>query len=207
MWAETSKREVSYALCNDRRTLLWFANQRAIEYHPTLFTVDRPDRITHLVLDLDPPDGDAFAAGRSRSRTSCGRRSPTSGSRARSRRAAPRACTSSCRSTITRRPRTRPRRRARSRRAPSGSIPSIATTAFMKEDRERQGVRRLDPRRRRDGHRGVQPARPARRPRVVPGRVGRSRRRHAGRLHRAHRARAARRRATRGPSRCRARSA
>src|SRR5215472_18209139 len=34
MWAEASKREVSYALCNDRRTLLWFANQRAVEYHP-----------------------------------------------------------------------------------------------------------------------------------------------------------------------------
>ena len=34
MWAETSKRDVSYALCNDRRTLLWFANQRAVEYHP-----------------------------------------------------------------------------------------------------------------------------------------------------------------------------
>jgi DNA primase len=31
-WAETSKRDVTYALCNDRRTLLWFANQRAIEY-------------------------------------------------------------------------------------------------------------------------------------------------------------------------------
>ena len=28
-WAEASKREVSYALCDDRRTLLWFANQRA----------------------------------------------------------------------------------------------------------------------------------------------------------------------------------
>ena len=36
IWAEASKREVSYALCNDRRTLLWFANQRAVEYHPTL---------------------------------------------------------------------------------------------------------------------------------------------------------------------------
>jgi bifunctional non-homologous end joining protein LigD len=60
-WAETSKREVSYALCNDRRTLLWFANQRAVEYHPTLVRVDRPDRITHLVLDLDPPEGDGFA--------------------------------------------------------------------------------------------------------------------------------------------------
>ena len=60
LWAETSKRDVSYALCNDRRTLLWFANQRAVEYHPALVTVDRPDRITHLVLDLDPPEGDTF---------------------------------------------------------------------------------------------------------------------------------------------------
>ena len=62
LWAETSKREVSYALCNDRRTLLWFANQRAVEYHPTLVRADRPDRVTHLVLDLDPPGTEAFAA-------------------------------------------------------------------------------------------------------------------------------------------------
>ncbi len=60
-WAESSKREVTYALCNDRRTLLWFANQRAIEYHPSLLSVDPPDRVTHLVLDLDPPEGDNFA--------------------------------------------------------------------------------------------------------------------------------------------------
>jgi bifunctional non-homologous end joining protein LigD len=60
-WAETSKRDVTYALCNDRRTLLWFANQRAVEYHPTLVRADRPDRITHLVLDLDPPDAAAFS--------------------------------------------------------------------------------------------------------------------------------------------------
>ena len=60
LWAESSKREVSYALCNDRRTLLWFANQRAIEYHPTLVRADAWDHSTHLVLDLDPPVGDAF---------------------------------------------------------------------------------------------------------------------------------------------------
>ncbi|HUK67837.1 MAG TPA: ATP-dependent DNA ligase [Streptosporangiaceae bacterium] len=60
LWAETSKREVSYALCNDRRTLLWFANQRAVEYHPTLIRADRWDRPTHLVLDIDPPSADAF---------------------------------------------------------------------------------------------------------------------------------------------------
>ncbi|HEX7277486.1 MAG TPA: non-homologous end-joining DNA ligase [Acidimicrobiales bacterium] len=67
MWAETSKRNVSYALCNDRRTLVWFANQRAVEYHPTLVRMDRPDRTTHLVLDLDPPgagaDGFPMAVG------------------------------------------------------------------------------------------------------------------------------------------------
>jgi bifunctional non-homologous end joining protein LigD len=61
LWAETSKRDVAYALCNDRRTLLWFANQRAVEYHPTLVRVDRWDRMTHLVLDLDPPEGGGFA--------------------------------------------------------------------------------------------------------------------------------------------------
>jgi bifunctional non-homologous end joining protein LigD len=57
VWAETSKREVTYAVCDDRPTLLWFGNQRAIEYHPALVRVDRPDHVTHLVLDLDPPEG------------------------------------------------------------------------------------------------------------------------------------------------------
>jgi bifunctional non-homologous end joining protein LigD len=61
-WAETSKRTVTYALCNDRRTLLWFGNQRAVEYHPTLVSADRPDHMTHLVLDLDPPSADDFPA-------------------------------------------------------------------------------------------------------------------------------------------------
>ena len=60
VWAEASKREVSYALCNDRRTLLWFANQRAVEYHPSLMLAGRWDSPTHLILDLDPPAADAF---------------------------------------------------------------------------------------------------------------------------------------------------
>jgi DNA ligase D len=59
-WAESSKRDVTYAICDNRRTLLWFANQRAIEYHPTLVTAERTDRMTHLILDLDPPEGDSF---------------------------------------------------------------------------------------------------------------------------------------------------
>jgi DNA ligase D len=60
MWAESSKREVAYALCNDVRTLVWFGNQRAVEYHPALVRVDHPDRTTDLVLDLDPPEGAGF---------------------------------------------------------------------------------------------------------------------------------------------------
>jgi DNA ligase D-like protein (predicted polymerase) len=62
IWADASKREIHYALCNDRRTLLWLANQRAIEYHPTLGLAGNIYRPTHLILDLDPPDGADFAA-------------------------------------------------------------------------------------------------------------------------------------------------
>ncbi|MET0702383.1 MAG: ATP-dependent DNA ligase [Mycobacterium sp.] len=62
IWAEASHREVHYALCDDRRTLLWLANQRAIEYHPTLGLADDIYRPTHLILDLDPPGDDDFPA-------------------------------------------------------------------------------------------------------------------------------------------------
>jgi DNA ligase D-like protein (predicted polymerase) len=63
IWAERSKRDVAYALCNDRQTLLWFANQRAIEYHPTLARADPHGFVqTHLVLDLDPPAQAGFNA-------------------------------------------------------------------------------------------------------------------------------------------------
>src|SRR5579872_6875892 len=61
MWAESSKREVRYALCNDRRTLMWLANQRAVEYHPNLFLAGHPDRPTYLILDIDPPAGGSFS--------------------------------------------------------------------------------------------------------------------------------------------------
>ncbi len=59
VWAEASQREVRYPLCEDRRTLLWFAGQRAVEFHPTV--LDLRARVTHLVLDLDPPERASFA--------------------------------------------------------------------------------------------------------------------------------------------------
>ena len=60
MWAESSRREVRYPLCDDWRTLLWLANQRAVEYHPTLGLAGHLDRPSYLVLDIDPPAGGPF---------------------------------------------------------------------------------------------------------------------------------------------------
>jgi bifunctional non-homologous end joining protein LigD len=58
---QDGRRVVRYPVCDDRETLLWFANQRAVEYHPTLFRGHAFDAPTHLVVDLDPPAGsDAF---------------------------------------------------------------------------------------------------------------------------------------------------
>src|ERR1051326_2512035 len=53
LWAESSQRQVRYAMCNDRRTLLWFGNQRAVEFHPALVVAAAWDRPTHLIMDLD----------------------------------------------------------------------------------------------------------------------------------------------------------
>ena len=54
-WAASSGRQVRYPVVDERRGLLWFANQRAVEYHPQLFTGTDWHRQTHLVVDLDPP--------------------------------------------------------------------------------------------------------------------------------------------------------
>ena len=61
VWAHASQRDVAYALCDDRRTLLWFANQRAVEYHPSMLRVGE-HHAERLVLDLDPPPGADFTA-------------------------------------------------------------------------------------------------------------------------------------------------
>ena len=200
IWAETSKRDVAYALCNDRRTLLWFANQRAIEYHPTLARADPTRPPDPPRARPRPARGDGVrrpSRGRARS---CARRSPTSGWPARSRPAAPRACTSSCRSTQPALARRSPRPRGRSPRAPSASIRELATTAFIKEDRDgkvfvdstRVGgatvVAAYSPR--------VRPGVPVSFPVVV----GRARRRRAGRLHRSTRRRRCSAAPTRGPT-------
>lgn len=62
MQSDAGRRQVRYALCDDRRTLLWFANQRAVEYHPQLFRGLDWGAPTDMVVDLDPPQGGDFAA-------------------------------------------------------------------------------------------------------------------------------------------------
>jgi bifunctional non-homologous end joining protein LigD len=59
VWSEASHREVHQVLCEDRRTLLWLANQRAVEYHVP-FVRAGEHAPTGLVLDLDPPEGADF---------------------------------------------------------------------------------------------------------------------------------------------------
>jgi DNA ligase D len=52
-----AKKDVRYTVCNSEQTLRWLANQACIELHPWLSRIDRLERPTHLVLDIDPPDG------------------------------------------------------------------------------------------------------------------------------------------------------
>jgi bifunctional non-homologous end joining protein LigD len=59
VWSEGSHREIAQVLCDDRRTLLWLANQRVVEFHVPFFRAGEPEP-TGLVLDLDPPEGADF---------------------------------------------------------------------------------------------------------------------------------------------------
>ena len=67
MWSEGSHREIHQVLCDDRRTLLWLANQRAVELHVPFFRVGEDDP-TGLPaespegIDLPDPPRDAGSA-------------------------------------------------------------------------------------------------------------------------------------------------
>lgn len=57
-WADSADREVAYALVDDVDGLAWFAQQNTIEFHPAITRASAPDRVDHLVLDLDPGERD-----------------------------------------------------------------------------------------------------------------------------------------------------
>jgi bifunctional non-homologous end joining protein LigD len=48
---------VGHVVCEDEPTLVYLANQAAIELHGWSSTVDAPEHPDRLVIDIDPPDG------------------------------------------------------------------------------------------------------------------------------------------------------
>ena len=170
LWAESSRREVRYALCDDRRTLLWLANQRAVEYHPTLSLAGDLGRPTHLVLDIDPPPGGPFghavaaahlirAALSGAGLAGCGEDQRVQGG------AHLRAGAGQRRGGG--------RGHPGHRRAGCAPRSCPGDDGFYHPGPGGQGVPGLDPRLRRDRGRGVQPAGAARGAGVVPGPLGR----------------------------------
>lgn len=54
IYADSSKREVEYIICDDKATLLYLANLGCIELNPWNSKVSTPDNPDFLILDLDP---------------------------------------------------------------------------------------------------------------------------------------------------------
>ncbi|MDP9264940.1 MAG: DNA ligase D [Chloroflexota bacterium] len=48
---------IDYVLANELATLIWMANYTAIEIHPWLSRVDKPDLPDYAIVDLDPAEG------------------------------------------------------------------------------------------------------------------------------------------------------
>ena len=59
-WTDHADRDggIDYVLGNDLATLIWMANYTAIEIHPWLSRVDKPDQPDFAMIDLDPATGE-----------------------------------------------------------------------------------------------------------------------------------------------------
>lgn len=53
-WKDPEEGDNDYVLANDLPTLVWLANYTALEIHPRLARVDRPDSPDNVMIDLDP---------------------------------------------------------------------------------------------------------------------------------------------------------
>ena len=58
-WTDHADRDggIDYVLGNDLATLIWMANYTAIEIHPWLSRIDKPDQPDFAMIDLDPAAG------------------------------------------------------------------------------------------------------------------------------------------------------
>lgn len=57
---EKDNKTIHYLLAEETAALVWLANQGAIEIHPWLSSVEKPDYPDFLIFDLDPSDGNTF---------------------------------------------------------------------------------------------------------------------------------------------------
>jgi bifunctional non-homologous end joining protein LigD len=53
-WSRHSKRTIEFTVIDSQATMVWTANQAAIELHPSLSLAARPEEPTMVVFDLDP---------------------------------------------------------------------------------------------------------------------------------------------------------
>jgi bifunctional non-homologous end joining protein LigD len=54
VYSRSAKRTLHYTIVDSKATLVWTANQAALELHPSLSRADQLDRPTDVVFDLDP---------------------------------------------------------------------------------------------------------------------------------------------------------
>lgn len=54
VWSDDSKRDIHYILANNTATLIWLANQAAMELHPSYTKIHNLDEPTNIAFDLDP---------------------------------------------------------------------------------------------------------------------------------------------------------
>lgn len=59
-WSKESQRWLRFIVCSDLETLIWVANQGALELHPWLSQVDSFHIPDFAVIDLDPAEGVGF---------------------------------------------------------------------------------------------------------------------------------------------------
>lgn len=61
VYSPDSKRVINYVVGNDLATLIWLANQAAIEIHPWMSRCDKPNYPDFAIFDLDPMEGTEFS--------------------------------------------------------------------------------------------------------------------------------------------------
>lgn len=61
VYSTDSHRQIRYLLAEEPATLVWLANQAAIEIHPWMSTISHPDNPDYVIIDLDPSQGGTFS--------------------------------------------------------------------------------------------------------------------------------------------------